>query len=137
ITGDLGFGTWDKVRDTYPDRFINTGAAEQSIIGIGTGLALMGKVPIVYSITPFILFRPFEFIRNYIHHEKIPVKIIGISRGREYAQEGYTHWSDEDQEVMEILDNIHSEYPNDSQEVPQLVKKMLEDNQPWYINLKR
>ncbi|MCL5409833.1 MAG: transketolase, partial [Patescibacteria group bacterium] len=42
ITGDLGFGTWDKVRDTYPDRFINTGAAEQSIIGIGTGLALMG-----------------------------------------------------------------------------------------------
>ena len=40
-------------------------------MGMATGLALENKIPVVYSITPFIIYRPFEFIRNYLDHEKI------------------------------------------------------------------
>ena len=25
VTGDLGYGLWDKIRDTYPERFFNVG----------------------------------------------------------------------------------------------------------------
>src|SRR5258708_5893291 len=76
VVNDLGFGMWDNIREDFPDRFINVGAAEQTQIGVGTGLALSGKIPIVYSISTFLLYRPFETIRNYLHHEKIPVKLI-------------------------------------------------------------
>src|SRR5574343_6428 len=77
LTGDLGYGMWDKIRDTYSDRFFNVGSAEQLLIGSAVGLALENKIPICYSVTSFLLYRPFEFIRNYLNHEKIPVKLLG------------------------------------------------------------
>src|SRR6266480_298784 len=77
IVNDLGYRMWDKIREDFPNRFINVGAAEQTLIGVGIGLALNGKIPIVYSITTFLLYRPFETIRNYLNYEKIPVKLIG------------------------------------------------------------
>ena len=87
ITADLGYKMWDRVREDYPDRFINVGAAEQVMVGIGIGLALEGKIPILYSITPFLLYRPFESIRNYIDREKIPVK-GNQKEGRPPAENG-------------------------------------------------
>jgi len=70
LTSDLGYGMWDKIRKDYADRFINVGAAEQALIGISIGLALSGKIPVAYSITSFLLYRPFETIRNYVDYEK-------------------------------------------------------------------
>ncbi|MDO8657799.1 MAG: hypothetical protein Q7K55_03600, partial [Candidatus Levybacteria bacterium] len=84
ITGDLGYKLFDYIRRDFPERFINTGAAEQAMIGIAIGLALDGKIPFVYSITTFLLYRPFETIRNYINYEKIPVKLIGSGRNKDY-----------------------------------------------------
>ena len=76
ITGDLGYGLWDKIRDDFPKRFFNVGSSEMAMMGMGIGLAMEGKIPFVYSITPFAIYRPFEMIRNYIDHEKIPVNIM-------------------------------------------------------------
>jgi transketolase len=77
LTGDLGYKIWDQIRQDFPDRFYNVGAAEQALIGISVGLALEGKIPVVFSITPFLLYRPFETIRNYVNHEKIPIILVG------------------------------------------------------------
>ncbi|MDD4937804.1 MAG: hypothetical protein PHX34_02185 [Candidatus Shapirobacteria bacterium] len=137
VTGDLGYKMWDQVRKDFPKRFINTGAAEQSLIGICVGLALEGKIPIASSITPFILYRPFETIRNYIDHEKIPVKLIGGGRDKDYLHDGFSHWAEEDKQVMKIFKNIKSTWPETADEVSQIVPKILTDNNPWYINLKR
>lgn len=137
VVNDLGYRIWDIVRQDFPDRFINVGAAEQTQIGVGVGLALSGKIPIVYSITSFLLYRPFETIRNYLHHEKIPVKLIGSGRNRDYIHDGISHWAEEDHEVISVLNNIKSAWPNDEKEIPRLVKKMLDSDKPWYINLKR
>ncbi len=137
IVNDLGYKMWDKIRKDFPDRFINVGAAEQTLIGIGVGLALSGKIPIVYSITTFLLYRPFETIRNYIHHEKIPVKLIGSGRNKDYIHDGISHWAEEDKEIMAVLNNIKSYWPENTKEVSKLVGKMLKNNKPYYINLKR
>lgn len=137
ISGDLGYKMWDSVRDNFPERFINVGAAEQSMMGIAIGLALEGKIPIVYSITTFLLYRPFETIRNYINYEKIPVKLIGAGRNFDYGDDGVSHWADEDKDIMKILRNIKSFWPETKEEIPDLVKKMTEDPNPWYINLRR
>ena len=77
LTGDLGYGLWDRIRIDYQDRFFNVGSSEQLMMGMASGMAMEGKIPVVYSITPFLLYRPFEFIRNYVDHEKLPVKLIG------------------------------------------------------------
>src|SRR4030042_6614103 len=80
VTADLGFGMFDKIRRDFPERFINTNAAETAATGLAVGLALEDKVPFLYSITPFLIYRPFELIRNYINYENIPVKLIGSGR---------------------------------------------------------
>ena len=137
ITGDLGYGVWDAHRIAYPDRVINVGAAEQAMMGIGVGLALEGKIPLVYSMSPFVLYRPFETIRNYVNYERIPVKLIGIGRNRDYLDHGLCHWAEEDRQVLKILSNIEALWPENKEEVPEIVEKMINDNKPWYLNLKR
>lgn len=137
ITGDLGYKMWDRVRLDFPDRFINVGAAEQAMIGIAVGLSLRGMIPIVYSITTFLLYRPFETIRNYLNFEGIPVKLIGSGRNKDYLLDGFSHWADEDKKIMKILSNIESRWPKSEAELPSIVKEMIKSKKPWYINLKR
>jgi transketolase len=135
LTADLGYGMWDNVRKDFPKRFVNVGSAEHALIGISIGFALQGLIPIAYSITPFLLYRPFETIRNYLCHENIPVKLIGSGRGRDYARDGFSHWAQEDKNVMKIFKNITACWPETPEELSEIVLKMLHDRKPWYINL--
>ena len=137
LTNDLGYKMWDKIRADFPNRFINPGAAEQAITGIAVGLALEGKIPIVYSITSFLLYRPFETIRNYINQEKLPVKLVGSGKDKDYFQDGPSHWATEDKKIMEILSNIQSVWLEKESQVNLVVKKMLKSKKPWYLNLRR
>ena len=59
LVGDIGYRVFDDFRDKYPERFINMGICEQSIIGAASGMALEGLQPWVYTITPFLIERPF------------------------------------------------------------------------------
>lgn len=138
VTGDLGYGMLDQIRQDYPNRFLNAGAAEQAMMGIAVGLAQEDKKPFVYSITPFLLYRPFETIRNYIHHEKAAVRLIGSGREMDYEHDGFSHWCFEDMVLMRsILYNIEPRWPNTKEEIPGIVEQMVKQNRPWYINLRR
>lgn len=137
ITGDLGYGMWDKIRKDFPQRFINVGASEQTMMGIAVGLALSDKIPFVYSITTFLLYRPFETIRNYVDYEKIPVRLVGSGRDKDYIHDGISHWPLEDRKVLKILKNIEARWPTDAKQIPKLVSEMIKTDKPWYINLKR
>lgn len=137
LVGDLGYRVWDQVREEFPSRFINTGAAEQALVGISIGLALKGKIPIASTISSFLISRPFETIRNYINREKIPVKLVGSGRDRDYLDNGFSHWFEEDRKIMKIFSNVNAIWPKTADEVTQLVPKIINDGKPWYINLKR
>jgi transketolase len=137
LVGDLGYKAFDYIKRDFPERFTNCGASEQAMTGIATGMALNDNIPFVYSITTFLLYRPFETIRNYINHEKIPVKLIGGGRDRDYSHDGFSHWAEEDKEVLKIFSNITAKWPENKEEIPGIVDKMVKDNNPWYLNLKR
>jgi transketolase len=137
ITGDLGYGLWDKIRDDFPTRFHNVGSSEMVMMGMGIGLAMEGKIPYVYSITPFAIYRPFEMIRNYLDHENIPVNIIGGGRDKEYGYLGFSHWSHDDKRIMGVFDNVKSYHPETDVELADSFKCTLQKRTPIYINLKR
>lgn len=137
ITGDLGYGLWDAVKDTFPERFHNVGSSEMAMMGMGIGLAMDGKIPYVYSITPFAIYRPFEMIRNYIDHEKIPVNIVGGGRDQDYGYLGFSHWSDDDRDIMKCFQNVVKFHPNDNIELEEAFKWSTAKKFPTYINLKR
>lgn len=137
LTGDVGYGVLDDIKKDFPDQYINTGAAEQSLLDIGVGLALKGKMPICYSITPFLLYRGFETIRNYIDHERIPVILVGRGRDKDYADCGFSHWSEEDYEIMNIFQNICTHWPETNVEASLALLEALRFRKPHYINLSK
>lgn len=143
ITGDLGYGMWDKIRNDYPDRFLNTGAAEQAMMDIAVGLSLEGKTPFVYSITTFLLYRPFETLRTYINHEKLNVKLVASGRDKDYSHDGISHWSEDAWKLFDgthqegILNNIKAYWPETKEEIPSILDKMLKSNLPDFISLRR
>lgn len=137
ITGDLGYGLWDNIRDGYTERFYNVGSSEMAMMGAAIGLAMEGKIPYVYSITPFAIYRPFEMIRNYVDHERIPVNIIGGGRDKDYGYLGFSHWSHDDKRIMNVFDNIKSVWPDSQDEVRDVFNQSLTQQYPMYINLSR
>ena len=137
LTGDLGYGLWDRIRLDYPDRFFNVGSSEQLMLGMAAGIAMENKIPVVYSITPFLLYRPFEFIRNYVNHEKLPVKLIGGGRDKDYGYLGFSHWAEEDKDIMKNFANIKTFHPETVEKMHQDFDYILDKKTPVYMNLKR
>jgi transketolase len=137
ITGDLGYGLWDRIRDTFPNRFYNVGSSEMVMMGAAIGMAMENMIPFVYSITPFAIYRPFEMIRNYLDHEKIPVHIIGGGRDKDYGYLGFSHWAEEDMDVLKVFKNVSSFKPNNLEELQTAFGVSIQGSGPTYINLKR
>ena len=137
VTADLGFGVLDPIKDGFPDRFHNVGAAEQLMIGIGIGLAEQGKIPVCYSMSSFLLYRPFEFLRNYVNAEYVPVKLIGSGRDKDYSHDGLTHWAHDDEQVLAALPNIKIYKPKSIEELERIWPDFINSPEPAYLNLTR
>lgn len=138
LFADLGYAMLDSIREKYPERSINTGASEQTMLDMAVGLAYEGKIPVVYSITPFLLYRPFETIRTYINHEKLGVKLIGGGRDRDYEHDGISHFAHDDREIMRVFRNIRMYHPESKEEITkEFVKGIILSSDPVYLNLKR
>jgi len=135
LTGDLGYIGFDKIRDDFPERFINCGASEGAMLGIAVGLALEGKIVFVYTITSFFM-RAAETIGLYLHGEQIPVKLVGSGRDQDYEIDGPSHDATISQNYLKNLDIINL-YPETKEEIPLLVEKMVKSNLPQFISLKR
>lgn len=101
ITGDAGFGVLDEFRDTYPKQFLNAGIAEQNMTGMAAGMAIMGHKVVLYNIINFLLFRPFEQIRNDIIGQGLNVVLIGTGRDSHYKTAGMSHQASP-QEVRDV-----------------------------------
>lgn len=137
LLGDLGYGIFDRIREIFPDRCINIGSSEQLMLGMATGLALEGKIPVCYSISSFLIYRPFEFIRNYLDHEAIPVKLVGSGRDYDYAEAGFTHHSSELKPILENFQNINQYWPNTKDELLGSMSEFINSNKPAFMSLKR
>ena len=137
LTGDLGYGLWDKIKLDYPNRFYNVGSSEQLMLGMATGMAMDGKIPVVYSITPFLLYRPFEIIRNYLDHEGIPVKLVGGGRDKDYGYLGFSHWAEDDKLIMSVFKNIKTIHPEDEEDLEMVFESFISNPTPQYLNVSK
>ena len=137
LTGDLGFPFFKTIEQRFPDRYFNVGAAEQAGTDVCVGLALSGKIPFFYSITPFAILRPFETLRTYINHEKIPVKIVGSGSGMDYKLDGFSTCAPDIDEILKPLKNIQIFKPKTEAELPALLKKVVSMPLPCVIIIQR
>ena len=135
LTGDIGFSVFDNLKQKFPERYIDIGVSEQSMLGVAAGMAVTGKNVFVYSIIPFLIYRPFEQLRNDICFQNIPVKLVGVGSGLSYSDAGFTHHSTEDYGILMGLPNLTILSPSDPLEVSVLMKNFDEIKGPVYLRL--
>tara|TARA_X000000368_G_C22980202_1_gene689551 strand:- start:146 stop:637 length:492 start_codon:yes stop_codon:yes gene_type:complete len=133
IVGDIGYGIFDEFRKEFPKRFFNLGICEQSIIGAAAGMSLEGLKPWVYTITPFLIERPFEQIKLDIDQQNVNVKLVGYA---DYPNLGPTHAELNAKKLMRLFKNIKSYYPKNSKETEKIVLNSYKKIGPHFIGLK-
>ena len=133
LVGDIGYRVFDEFREKHPDRFINMGICEQSIIGVSAGMALEGLKPWVYTITPFLIERPFEQIKLDIDQQNVNVKLVGFA---DYPTLGPTHTELNGKKLMQLFTNITSFFPEDGEETQKKTNQAYGKNGPAFISLK-
>lgn len=121
--------------DSYPDRFVNVGIAEQNMIGIASGFAAMGFTPIVTTLAKFICTRALDQIINSIAYPNLNVNITGFYAGLSIGKDGATHQAIEDIGIMRAIPNMTIVCPGSIAEVGELVEQSFRINQPTYIRL--
>jgi len=129
-------GSMAKFSTQYPDRFINVGVAEQSMIGICAGLALKGCQPFAYTIATFTLYRPFEMVRDDLCYQNLPVTVVGMGAGVIYSTLGGTHHTQEDMAIAGAIPNMQIIAPCDPLECTDATRWCArQKNGPVYLRI--
>ena len=109
-------------QNQFPDRFLNVGVAEQTMIGMCAGLAMVGMRPFAYTISTFALYRPFEMIRVDLCYQNLPVTVVGMGAGTVYSNLGGTHLTQEDISIARSVPNLNIIAPCDPLELESAVR---------------
>lgn len=118
----------------FPGRYYNAGLCEQTMISMAAGMALEGLRPIVYSITPFLIERPFEQIKIDIDEQNLPVILIGFA---DYPTHGPTHRPLNADGLVALFKNITGYFPRNSDETKKAMVDAYLIGGPAIICLKK
>lgn len=121
----------------WPERMVNVGIAEQTVVAVGAGLANGGKVPFVSAASCFLTARALEQIKADIAYSNVNVKLIGQSSGIAYGELGPTHHSIEDIAWLRLLNNLTLIVPSDPWETEQAIRAAAALDGPVFIRVSR
>jgi transketolase len=131
IVLDGAYEIYEKLSRKFPDNCWNFGLTEQAAIGIASGMALDGLKPYVYSITPFLIERPFEQVKLDIVEQRANVKLVSYWN---YPGTGPTHTTKDAGGICKILGLRYFE-PNNSHETRETLLRTYHDNLPAFFYL--
>lgn len=127
----------DTFKKKFPERFINTGIAEQNMMSTAAGIASCGKVVFASSFAMFAAGRAFEQIRNSIGYPNLNVKIGATHAGISVGEDGATHQCLEDMGIMRTIPNMVVINPADDVEARAAVEAAIKHNGPVYLRFGR
>ena len=135
VVGDLGYSVIEPFVDTFPDRFVNAGVAEQNMAGLAAGMASEGYHVFTYSIANFPTFRCAEQIRNDIDHHRLAVTTVAVGGGLAYGNLGYSHHAIQDYALMRTMPNMLLAAPGDPLETRACLRYLVDNPGPSYLRL--
>ncbi|HAU3358598.1 TPA: transketolase family protein [Salmonella enterica subsp. salamae] len=119
----------------FPDRLVNVGIAEQTLVGAAAGLALGGKIAVTCNAAPFLISRANEQIKVDICYNNTNVKLFGLNSGASYGPLASTHHCIDDIAVLRGFGNIEIYAPSSPAECRQIIDYALEHVGPVYVRL--
>ncbi|MFK4811811.1 transketolase family protein [Devosia sp. ZW T5_3] len=137
VSDSVGSSKLAGFKQKWPERMVNVGIAEQTVVAVGAGLANGGKVPFVSAAACFLSARALEQIKADIAYSNVNVKLIGQSSGVAYGELGPTHHSIEDMAWLRLFNNLTLIVPADPWQTEQAIRAAAAMDGPVFVRVSR
>jgi len=121
----------------FPEQSVETGIAEQNLVGIAAGLASCGKKAFAFSPACFLPTRSYEQCKIDCAYSGTNVTLVGISGGISYGALGMSHHSAQDIAAMTAIPGMRVYLPSDRHQTEHLIHALLHDTQTAYVRVGR
>ena len=135
LLGDIGVFSFRNIFKNYKNRIFNMSTMEQSMIGFGAGLSKAGYIPIIHTITPFLVLRALDQIKIDFVYNKLNCNIISVGASNDYPKLGTTHHCFEDINILSNYKDINLFIPSNAEEFKYLLKKNYNNKSVNYFRI--
>lgn len=135
ILADISRAFFDPLFQKYPDRALNLGILEQTAISVAAGMAIEGFIPIVHSIVPFLVERPFEQLKDDFCYQRLGGNFISTGASYDYSTEGMTHHGSGDVQILRSLPGMQVVVPGTASEFDRLFREGYANGAPTYYRM--
>jgi transketolase len=133
VLADISASYFRDALQNYPNRAVNVGIMEQTMVSVAAGFALEGLHPIVHSIAPFVVERPFEQIKDDFCYQGLGGTFISIGASYDYGTDGMTHQGPGDVPILKTLPGMQVCVPGTADEFEALLRQTYDNGAPTYL----
>jgi len=133
VLGEISLGYFEGAFRLAPERAVNVGIMEQCMIGVAAGFAMEGLLPIVHTITPFLVERPLEQLKLDFGYQRLGGTFISVGASYDYSIEGPTHHSPGDVAVLSTIPGFEILVPGTAAETDRLIRATYSNGRPTYV----
>jgi transketolase len=134
LLGNISASLFDKALfKRNPPRIYDLGIVEQALIGVAAGMAAEGLIPVAHSITPFLVERPFEQLKDDFCYQGLGGNFISIGASYDYSSDGMTHQGSADVQILRSLPRMQIVVPGTAREFDTLFRESYANGAPTYF----
>jgi len=133
VLADIGVDRFARALRLAPERAINVGIMEQTLIGVAAGFAMEGFHVIAHSIAPFLIERPYEQVKLDFAHQGLGGTLVSIGAPYDYGTEGGTHHAPGDVQAMLAIPGAEVLVPGTAAELDVLLRGSYANGHLTYL----
>lgn len=138
LTADLASSNGlDAFARRFPDRFFNTGIAEQNMFSIAAGMAASGLVPYISTFASFASLLCAEHLRTDLAYTQLPVRVLAHHAGIAMGFYGTSHHAVEDIAITRAIGKLTVVSAADGNAIRGLLRATLDVEGPVYVRIGR
>jgi transketolase len=118
-----------------PERVINVGIAESTLVSVAAGLASTGHRPVVFGLAPFLASHAYASLRQDVALDALAVTFVGFAGGGALADMGPTHCSLDDVGLISLLPSFELAVARDRNTAAALLEHLLTIDGPGYLRI--
>jgi transketolase len=133
VLAEISTSYFERAMGVHPDRVVDVGIMEQTMVGVAAGFAMEGFHPIAHSLSPFMAERPYEQLKLDFGYQRLGGTFVGVGGSYDYASSGGTHHSPADAGVMFAIPGMEVLVPGHGNEVDHLLRSCYANGRATYV----